>query len=101
MAAADAEVAPQMTVVLPDGWMKPGTGTTSKDHCEVAEQGGRREVEEQGVGEFRETRHPRNVEFNEILKVCFSGASNSRFSEVWDLRSLEFANVRGSGILIR
>jgi hypothetical protein len=53
------------------------------------------------VGEFRKTRHPRNVEFNEVLKACFSGAGNSRFSEVWDLRSLEFANVLSSGILIR
>jgi hypothetical protein len=53
------------------------------------------------VGEFRKTRHPRNVKFNGILKVCFSGARNSRFSEVWDLRSLEFANVQSSGILIR
>jgi hypothetical protein len=53
------------------------------------------------VGEFRKTRHPRNVEFNEVLKACFSGAGNSRFSEVWDLRSLEFANVQNSGILVR
>jgi hypothetical protein len=53
------------------------------------------------VGEFRKTRHPQNVEFNGILKVCFLGAGNSRFSEVWDLRSPEFANVRDSGILIR
>jgi hypothetical protein len=53
------------------------------------------------VGEFRKTRHPRNVEFNEVLKACFSGAGNSRFSGVWDLRSLEFANVQSSGILIR
>jgi hypothetical protein len=30
------------------------------------------------VGEFRKTRHPRNVESNGILKVCFSGAGNSR-----------------------
>jgi hypothetical protein len=29
------------------------------------------------VGEFRKTRHPRNVELNGILKVCFSGARNS------------------------
>jgi hypothetical protein len=53
------------------------------------------------VGEFRKTRHPRNVEFNEVLKACFSGAGNSRFSEIWDLRSLEFANVQSLGILIR
>jgi hypothetical protein len=37
------------------------------------------------VGEFRKTRHPRNVEFNKVLKVCFSGAGNSRFSEAWNL----------------
>jgi hypothetical protein len=30
------------------------------------------------VGEFRKTRHPRNVESNRIIKVCFSGAGNSR-----------------------
>jgi hypothetical protein len=38
---------------------------------------------------------------NGILKVCFSGAGNSRIQEVRDLRSLEFANVQSSGILIR
>jgi hypothetical protein len=53
------------------------------------------------VGEFRKTRHPRNVEFNEVLKACFSGAGNSRFSEDWNLRSLEFANVQSSGILVQ
>jgi hypothetical protein len=53
------------------------------------------------VGEFRKTRHPRNVEFNKVLKACFSGAGNSRFSEVWDLRSLEFVDMQSSGILIR
>jgi hypothetical protein len=56
---------------------------------------------EQSVGEFRKTRHPRNVELNEVFKACFSGAGNSRFSEIWDLRSLKFANVQSSGILIR
>jgi hypothetical protein len=25
------------------------------------------------VGEFRKTHHPRNVEFNEVLEICFSG----------------------------
>jgi hypothetical protein len=53
------------------------------------------------VGEFRKTRHPRNVELNKVLEACFSGAGNSRFSETWNLRSLEFANVQSSGILIR
>jgi hypothetical protein len=53
------------------------------------------------VGEFRKTRHPRNVEFNKVLEACFSGAGNSRFSEAWNLWSLEFANVQSSGILIR
>jgi hypothetical protein len=38
---------------------------------------------------------------NGILKVCFSGAGNSRIQEVRDLRSLKFANVQSSGILIR
>jgi hypothetical protein len=37
------------------------------------------------VGEFRKTRHPRNVKLNKVLKVCFSGAGNSRFSEAWNL----------------
>jgi hypothetical protein len=36
-----------------------------------------------------------------ILKVCFSGAGNSRIQEVWDLRSLEFADVQSSGNLVR
>jgi hypothetical protein len=40
---------------------------------------------ERGVGEFRKTRHPRNVEFNKVLEACFSGARNSRFSEAWNL----------------
>jgi hypothetical protein len=38
---------------------------------------------------------------NGIVKVCFSGAGNSRIQEVWDLRSLEFADVQSSGILVR
>jgi hypothetical protein len=50
------------------------------------------------LGEFRKTRHPRNVEFNEVLEICFSGAGNSRFSGIWNLRSFGFANVRISGI---
>jgi hypothetical protein len=37
------------------------------------------------VGEFRKTRHPRNVGFNKVLEACFSGAGNSRFSEAWNL----------------
>jgi hypothetical protein len=45
------------------------------------------------VGEFRKTRHPRNVKSDKVLETCFSGAGNSRFSEAWDLRILEFANV--------
>jgi hypothetical protein len=38
-----------------------------------------------GVGEFRKTRHPRNVKFDKILETCFSGAGNSRFSEARNL----------------
>jgi hypothetical protein len=38
-----------------------------------------------GVGEFRKTRHPRNVKFDKVLETCFSGAGNSRFSEAWNL----------------
>jgi hypothetical protein len=53
------------------------------------------------VGEFRKTRHPRNVKFDKVLETCFSGAGNSRFSEAWNLWSLEFANVWSSGTLIR
>jgi hypothetical protein len=34
------------------------------------------------VGEFRKTRHPWNIEFNEVLEICFSGAGHSRFSEI-------------------
>jgi hypothetical protein len=45
------------------------------------------------VSELRETRHPRNVKFNEVFETCFSGAGNSRFSEVWNLQSLKFAKV--------
>jgi hypothetical protein len=44
-----------------------------------------KELKELIVGEFRKTRHPRNVELNEVLKACFSGAGNSRFSEAWNL----------------
>jgi hypothetical protein len=39
------------------------------------------------VGEFRKTRHPRNVKFDKVLETCFSGAGNSRFSEAWNLWS--------------
>jgi hypothetical protein len=38
---------------------------------------------------------------NGILEVCFSGAGNSRIQEVWDLRSLEFADVQSSGTLFQ
>jgi hypothetical protein len=31
--------------------------------------------------------------FDKVLETCFSGTGNSRFSEVWNLRSLGFANV--------
>jgi hypothetical protein len=55
--------------------------------------------DERGVGEFRKTCHPRNVEFNEVLKMCFLGAKHSRFSEILNLRSLGIANMRFSGIL--
>jgi hypothetical protein len=37
------------------------------------------------VGEFRKTRHPRNVKFHKVLETCFSGIGNSRFSEAWNL----------------
>jgi hypothetical protein len=50
------------------------------------------------VGEFRKTRHPRNIEFNEVLEICFSGERNLRFSGIWDLRSLGVADMRFSGI---
>jgi hypothetical protein len=51
------------------------------------------------VGEFRKICHPRNVEFNEVRKICFSGAKHWWFSRVANLRSPEVANMRGSGIL--
>jgi hypothetical protein len=41
--------------------------------------------EESAVGELRKTRHPRNAELNKVLKVCFSGAVNSRFSGACNL----------------
>jgi hypothetical protein len=50
------------------------------------------------VGEFRKTRHPRNVEFNEVLEICFSGARHLRFSGISNLWSLRVANMRFSGI---
>jgi hypothetical protein len=50
-------------------------------------------LDEAAVGEFRKTRHPRNVEFNEVLEICFSGVENSRFSAVWNLRSFRFVDV--------
>jgi hypothetical protein len=53
------------------------------------------------VGEFRKTRHPRNVNFDEVLEMCFSGTGNSRFSGAWNLRSSRFANMRSSGIVVR
>jgi hypothetical protein len=37
------------------------------------------------VGEFRKTRHPQNVEFNEVLEICFSGARHLRFSGISNL----------------
>jgi hypothetical protein len=37
------------------------------------------------VGEFRKTRHPRNIKYDKVLETCFSGAGNSRFSEAWNL----------------
>jgi hypothetical protein len=52
------------------------------------------------VGEFRKTRHPRNVKFDKVLETCFSGTGNSRFSEAWNLWSLGFANAWNSGIVV-
>jgi hypothetical protein len=50
------------------------------------------------VGEFRKTRHPRNVEFDKVLEICFSGTRNSRFSGIRDLRSFrsQTCEFRGS-----
>jgi hypothetical protein len=31
------------------------------------------------VGEFRKTRHPRNIEFNKVLEICFSGSQTCGF----------------------
>jgi hypothetical protein len=53
------------------------------------------------VGEFRKTRHPRNVRLDKVLEMCFSGTENSRFSGAWNLRRFRFANMRSSGIVIR
>jgi hypothetical protein len=38
---------------------------------------------------------------NGILKVCFSGARNSRMQELCDLRSFEFAGMLSSGNSVR
>jgi hypothetical protein len=54
------------------------------------------ELRPPGVGE-----EARNVEFNKVLEICFSGAGNSRSSGIRDLRSFRFANMRISGILNR
>jgi hypothetical protein len=54
-----------------------------------------------GVGEFRKTRHPRNIKFDEILEICFSGTENSWISGAWNLRSFRFADMRSSGIVVR
>jgi hypothetical protein len=54
-----------------------------------------------GVGEFRKTRHPRNVKLDKVLEMCFSGTGNSRFSEAWNPRSLRFANMWSSWVVIR
>jgi hypothetical protein len=51
------------------------------------------------VGEFMKTCYTRNIEFNEVLKICFSGARHLRFSGIWEQRSLGVANTRFSGIL--
>jgi hypothetical protein len=50
------------------------------------------------VGEFRKTRHPRNVKFDKVLETCFSGTGNSHFRkpgtcEASDLRMRE---IQGS-----
>jgi hypothetical protein len=53
------------------------------------------------VGEFRKTRHPRNVKFDKVLETCFLGTGNSWFPEAWNLWSLGFANVWNSRIVVR
>jgi hypothetical protein len=50
------------------------------------------------VGEFWKTRHPRNVEVNEICDASFQGAKNTRRSRVWNSRSLEVTNARWTGL---
>jgi hypothetical protein len=49
------------------------------------------------VGEFRKTRHPRNVESNEVREICFSGAKHWRFSGILNLQSLGVVNTQRSG----
>jgi hypothetical protein len=41
------------------------------------------------VGEFRKTRHPRNVEFNEVLEICFQGQGACDFQESWTCEASE------------
>jgi hypothetical protein len=38
---------------------------------------------QQAVGEFRKTRHPRNIEFNKVLEICFPGPQTCGFQESW------------------
>jgi hypothetical protein len=41
------------------------------------------------VGEFRKTRHPRNVEFNEFLRYVFQRQGTCDFQESWTCEALE------------
>jgi hypothetical protein len=48
-------------------------------------EGKKKGVKRKVVGEFRKTRHPRNVKLDKVLEAYFSGAGNSRFSGAWNL----------------
>jgi hypothetical protein len=52
----------------------------------------------QSVGEFRKTRHPRNVRFDKVLETCFSGQGTHDFrrSGTCEASDSRICEVRGS-----
>jgi hypothetical protein len=40
------------------------------------------------VGEFRKTRHPRNIEFNEVLEIYFQERGIHDLQESWTYEAL-------------
>jgi hypothetical protein len=62
------------------------------DRLLVSNQFGGRQASIDLVGEFRKTRHPRNIEFNEILEICFLGIHDFRESGTCEASVREHAN---------